>query len=161
MKQAHDVDYIRYALDDEVESVYATGSSSAEELKEAGVFDNATMVLSFKKGTVVTLTMSRSACYGYDQRCEIFGTEGLASVANEFTDSSVHSNVNGVQQTRLKHSFPQRFNAAFDAELEVFADCILDGSPWPIYKDDCIATQKIADCAKLSAELKEVVYLDR
>ncbi len=47
---AHDVDYIRWVLGDEVESVYATGTSSDEELKEKGVIDNATMVMKFKKG---------------------------------------------------------------------------------------------------------------
>lgn len=47
---AHDVDFVRYALDDDVVSVYATGSSSDERLKEAGVHDNAVMVMTFKKG---------------------------------------------------------------------------------------------------------------
>ena len=47
---AHDVDFARYALDDDVVSVYATGSSSDERLKEAGVHDNAVMVTTFKKG---------------------------------------------------------------------------------------------------------------
>lgn len=156
---AHDVDYIRWALDDEVDSVYATGSSSTEELKNAGVYDNATMVLSFNKGAVVTLTMSRSASYGYDQRCEIFGTEGLASVNNEFADSSIISNKGGIQQARLKHSFPERFDAAFAKEIDVFTDCILENTTWPIFKEDCISTQKIADAARKSAELREVIKL--
>ena len=156
---AHDVDFIRYALNDDVESVYATGSSSVQELKEAGVHDNATMVLSFKKGTVVTLTMSRSACYGYDQRCEIFGSEGMASVGNEFANNSIISNVGGVHQSRLKHSFPDRFNAAFCKEIDSFADCIVTESQWPISREDCIATQKIADAARKSADTKQVVKL--
>lgn len=156
---AHDVDYIRYALNDEVESVYATGSSSTEELKTAGVYDNATMVLSFKKGTIVTLTMSRSASYGYDQRCEIFGTDGLASVNNEFADSSIISGVGGIQLARLKHSFPERFDAAFAKELDVFADCILEKIEWPIKQEDCIATQKIADAARKSAQTNTVVIV--
>lgn len=156
---AHDVDYIRYALNDDVESVFATGSSSTQQLKDAGVYDNATMVLTFSKGTVVTLTMSRSACYGYDQRCEIFGSEGLACVNNEFAQSSIVSNYSGVHQSRLKHSFPERFDAAFSEELNTFADCILNDSKWPINQDDCIATQKIADAARKSAALQEVVKL--
>ena len=47
---AHDVDYIRWVLQDEVESVYATGTSSDDELRERGVIDNATMVMKFMKG---------------------------------------------------------------------------------------------------------------
>lgn len=49
--QAHDIDYIRWALEDEVKTVYATGSSSVQELEAAGVHDNATMVMTFSKGT--------------------------------------------------------------------------------------------------------------
>lgn len=156
---AHDVDYIRWALNDDVVSVYATGSSSDERLEKAGVHDNATMVMTFRKGTVVTLTMSRSASYGYDQRCEIFGTHGLASVNNEFANNSVISNMNGVHQSCLKYSFPDRFDAAFATELDVFADTIINGTSWPVTMHDCIATQQIADAARLSASTNEVVYL--
>jgi len=46
----HDVDYIRWCLGDDVESVYATGTSSVKELEDAGVHDNATMLLRFKRG---------------------------------------------------------------------------------------------------------------
>ena len=47
----YDVDYIRWTLQDEVVSVYATGTSSDDELKENGVIDNATMIMKFSKGT--------------------------------------------------------------------------------------------------------------
>jgi predicted dehydrogenase len=47
---AHDVDYIMHALDDEVVSVYATGTSSFPELAAVGVHDNATMLMRFSKG---------------------------------------------------------------------------------------------------------------
>jgi predicted dehydrogenase len=47
---AHDVDYIMHTLHDHVVSVYATGTSSDAELKAAGVYDNATMVMNFSKG---------------------------------------------------------------------------------------------------------------
>mmetsp|Transcript_19362 Transcript_19362/g.27224 ORF Transcript_19362/g.27224 Transcript_19362/m.27224 type:complete len:163 (+) Transcript_19362:895-1383(+) len=157
---AHDIDFIRWVLKDEVKSVYATGSSSSENLREAGVQDNATMVMTFTKGTVVTLTMSRSACYGYDQRCEIFGSEGLATVGNEFSNSSLLADSQGVHQSKLKHSFPQRFNQAFSSELDAFADTILLGTDWPVSPEDCIAVQKVADAAKESNKLNQVVHIE-
>ena len=103
--------------------------------------------------------MSRSACYGYDQRCEIFGTAGLVKVENEPSNTSILSNKEGVHQSRLKHSFPQRFHSAFTAELDAFADCILQETPWPITPDDCIKVQRVADAAKESCELNKVVEL--
>ena len=49
---AHDVDFILQAMgrDDEVTSVFASGTSSTMELEVAGVHDNATMVLKFQSG---------------------------------------------------------------------------------------------------------------
>jgi len=46
----HDFDFIRWCLQDDVVSVYATGTSSTEELEKAGVHDNATVMTKFKKG---------------------------------------------------------------------------------------------------------------
>ena len=90
---------------DDVVSVYASGTSSTDELAAAGVHDNANVLMKFSRGTciydyvlkrftacaflfllltldlssgtVVNLFMSRSATYGYDQRCEIFGDTKL------------------------------------------------------------------------------------
>ena len=46
----HDIDYIRHALQDEVVSIYASGSSSTDQLKAADVYDNATLMMKFSKG---------------------------------------------------------------------------------------------------------------
>lgn len=46
----HDVDYIRWALQDEVASVFAAASCSSKTLEEYGMHDNATMTLQFKRG---------------------------------------------------------------------------------------------------------------
>lgn len=157
---AHDVDYIVNVLQDDVVSVYAVGSSSDVELEAARVHDNATMVLNFSRGTTVTLFMSRSAVYGYDQRCEIFGTHGHVKIGNVQEHTAVISDVQGVHSARLEHSFPERFQEAFRSELETFADVILEGAAWPVSIEQCIAVQKIADAAKLSAETGEVVPIE-
>ena len=70
---AHDVDYIRWTLKDEVVSVYATGTSSDDELKENGVIDNATMIMKFSKGTIRELLcfvmLVYMYCYAYMLLC--------------------------------------------------------------------------------------------
>jgi predicted dehydrogenase len=53
---AHDVDFILQALPDQhVVSVYATGTSSTPELEQAGVHDNATMVMKFNQGSSIVV----------------------------------------------------------------------------------------------------------
>ncbi|KAL7527622.1 hypothetical protein ACHAWF_002250 [Thalassiosira exigua] len=180
---AHDVDFIRWTLGDEVERVYATGTSSDDELRERGVVDNATMVMTFRRGTVATLTLSRGSSYGYDQRCEVFGTDGLASVRNVPEHFGEVADASGVRRPRWTRSFPQRFEGAFYDEMDAFADVLLGDSDegsgdlsdegrsagtegderrtkWPVTEEDCVAVQRVCDAAVASCESGEVVRLD-
>lgn len=107
----------------------------------------------------MNLFMSRSATYGYDQRCEIFGDGGLVSTGNEHAHSTVLSNSHGITHAKLKHSFPQRFNEAFAAELDAFASTLLNDTAWPVTADQCVRVQRVADAAKLSCEENRVVHV--
>ena len=108
---------------------------------------------------MVTLTLSRGANYGYDQRCEVFGTLGLASVKNQHDNTSEIANETGIHRPKLQHSFPQRFEHAFANELDAFADTLLLGTPWSVTEDDCVAVQTICDAALESCDSGEVVHL--
>ena len=159
---AHDVDYILQVLkDDKVQSVYALGTSSTHELKDANVHDNATMILQFQSGVVVTIFMSRSATYGYDQRCEIFATDGRVQVGNIHENSCIKSTAEGHLSSKYQHSFPQRFHQAFSNEMDTFADVLLSPTAlsWPITKADCVEVQKIADAAQESQKTGQVIEL--
>ncbi len=107
----------------------------------------------------MTLFMSRSATYGYDQRCEIFGNKGLVSLNNEFAHSTTISNQDGLHFSKLKYSFPQRFHQAFGNELDAFVDNLLLGTPWPVTAQQCIRVQRVADAAKISCERGVIVPL--
>jgi myo-inositol 2-dehydrogenase/D-chiro-inositol 1-dehydrogenase len=110
-------------------------------------------------GTVVTLTLSRGANYGYDQRCEVFGTAGMASVINITETSTELSNSTGIHRPKWQHSFPERFEVAFGQELDAFADTLLLKKPWPVSESDCVAVQRVCDAALESCESGQVVNL--
>ena len=57
---------------------------------------------------------------------QAFGSHGMALSENIRETSTIIDSVGGGKSKRLFNSFPQRFEAAFEAELEHFADC-LDG----------------------------------
>ena len=156
----HDIDFVRWVLDDEAVEVYGTGSSSLEELKEVGVMDNATMLCKFSKGTVCTIMMSRSSSYGYDQRCEFFGTKGLLKVENQFESSCTLNDVNGIKNTVYKYSFPQRFHEAFNSEVNSFINVCLFNEVWPITMNDCVQAQNIAIGALKSCERGTMLQLN-
>ena len=113
----------------------------------------------FVTGTVVTLFMSRSATYGYDQRCEIFGDRGMVTVGNQHAHNTTLANSDGFHQSKLQHSFPQRFEQGFAGELDAFADTLLLKQPWPVTGQDCVRVQRVADAARLSCEIGQVVMI--
>ncbi|CAB9510932.1 Myo-inositol 2-dehydrogenase [Seminavis robusta] len=158
---AHDVDFITNALQDDIISVYATGTSMDKELQEAGVHDNAIMVMNFSNGAVATLFMSRCASYGYDQRCEVFGNNGgLLSIQNQPETTTVLSNAQGIHHSRLLHSFPQRFAQAFALEIDAFYDTVFQLDEWPITGEQCVKVQRVADAARESCREGRLVSLE-
>jgi myo-inositol 2-dehydrogenase/D-chiro-inositol 1-dehydrogenase len=156
----HDVDFIRWALNEEIESVYARGNSSREELLECNIQDNATMMMTTASGCIITLTMSRRASYGYDQRCEIFAEKGKISVGNEFETTTIISDKHGDHWSRLKNSFDSRFRDAFTNEINTFANTLLGKTTWPVTKNDVIRVQQVAAAAKKSLETNQIVHLE-
>jgi len=81
----HDIDYVRYLLggDDDVVEVMASGTSFVPELREAGVMDTAVTRVTFASGVVYNGEFTRSSTYGYDQRCEVYGSSGsMARIEN-------------------------------------------------------------------------------
>jgi myo-inositol 2-dehydrogenase / D-chiro-inositol 1-dehydrogenase len=156
----HDLDYVFNALSDTASSVYATGCSTDPVLQEKGVLDNALMVVNMKKGAVVTMQMSRSATFGYDQRCEFFGTSGSAAVTNPKEHDAVIRSIEGSKTARFSHSFPERFDVAFKKELETFKGVILGKGTWPVSEEECKVVQSVADAARRSYEEGRVVNIE-
>uniref|UniRef100_A0A7S3PH51 Gfo/Idh/MocA-like oxidoreductase N-terminal domain-containing protein n=1 Tax=Aplanochytrium stocchinoi TaxID=215587 RepID=A0A7S3PH51_9STRA len=155
----HDLDFICWCLNDEPLEIQGTASSSDPELAAENVVDTAMITIKFKKGCLCNIFMSRSSNYGYDQRCELFGTDGVISVENPKEDTCVSGTNTGFESSKLFHSFPQRFREAFESEMESFVDTVTKRTPWPVTEDDCVAAQEIAIAASASNALgAKVIY---
>lgn len=153
----HDVDFVRWCLGSDPVEIHGTGSSSDPVLAKENVLDTAMITMKFANGCLCNVFMSRAATYGYDQRCEIFGTKGMISVENEKENACLLSNEDGIQSSKHKYSFPQRFREAFENEINTFVEVVLDGKVWPVTKEDCIAAQRISSTAADSAKAGKIL----
>jgi myo-inositol 2-dehydrogenase / D-chiro-inositol 1-dehydrogenase len=126
----HDFDMARYLLGSEVVEVYATGGVMVEpEIGEAGDIDTAVITLKFENGAIGTIDNSRKAVYGYDQRVEVFGSEGMATAANPQADMHTLSNSAGFHTPVLPHFFIERYKEAYITELREFIASIQNDTP--------------------------------
>ena len=79
----HDFDVARWLLGEEVETVQAAASVLTDtKIGELGDFDSINVILTTASGKQCTITNSRRATYGYDQRIEVLGSKGSVSAEN-------------------------------------------------------------------------------
>ncbi len=129
----HDFDMARYLVGSEVSEVYATGGVMVDpEIGKAGDIDTAVITLRFDNGVIGTIDNSRKAVYGYDQRVEVFGSEGMVAVSNNTPDTAVHSNAEGVHSSLPLFFFVERYTDSYIAEMQAFIDCIQQDKTPPV-----------------------------
>ena len=79
----HDFDMARFLLQEEIDSIYATGSVLVEqEVGKRGDVDTAMAILTTPSGKQAHINNSRRASYGYDQRVEVHGAKGMVACQN-------------------------------------------------------------------------------
>jgi myo-inositol 2-dehydrogenase / D-chiro-inositol 1-dehydrogenase len=121
----HDFDMARYLMAAEVEEVFALGAVLVEPaIGEAGDIDTAVVVLRFANGALGTIDNSRQAVYGYDQRVEVFGNNGMVAVSNNVPDTHVYCDASGTHSALPLYFFMERYTDSFIAEMQAFIDCI-------------------------------------
>jgi myo-inositol 2-dehydrogenase/D-chiro-inositol 1-dehydrogenase len=156
----HDFDMARYLSGDEVDEVYVAGGVRVDpRIGEAGDIDTAVVTLIFKGGAIGTIDNSRKAVYGYDQRVEVFGSEGMVAAANNTPDSHVYSNAEGVHSAKPLYFFLERYMDSFIAEMKEFVECVQKDSPPPVTGADGRIPVMIAMAATRSYREKRPVKL--
>lgn len=127
----HDFDMVRYQLGEVVEIYAAGGVLLKPELNEFGDIDTDVVILKFANGAVGTIDNSRKAVYGYDQRLEVFCSNGTAFVDNEKENVAVKGSQDGFLSSKVPYFFMQRYAPCYVEEVRQFVECVRDDKPTP------------------------------
>jgi len=156
----HDFDMARYLMGGEVTEIYAAGVALVDpEIGQAGDIDTAVITLHFANGALGTIDNSRRAVYGYDQRVELLGSEGLLQAQNMLENTVVKSTVAGVTGAKPTYFFLERYMPAYAAEWAAFVQAIAGGKAPPVTLADGIAALAMAEAATTSAKTGAPVSL--
>jgi myo-inositol 2-dehydrogenase / D-chiro-inositol 1-dehydrogenase len=90
------------------------------------------ITLRFANGAIGTIDNSRKAVYGYDQRVEVFGSQGMVQAHNNTPDNDVHYTADGVHSAKPLYFFLERYMESFIAELKEFAQSIREDTTPPV-----------------------------
>jgi myo-inositol 2-dehydrogenase/D-chiro-inositol 1-dehydrogenase len=156
----HDLDMARFLLGEDPIEIFAVGSCLVDpEIGEAGDVDTAAATLKTASGKICTITCSRRATYGYDQRVEVHGSQGMLRAHNVHENTVEIANADGFKSAVVQNFFLERYADAYRNELLHFVEAINAGkAPMP-NGEDGLKAQQLADAAALSLQEQRPVLI--
>jgi myo-inositol 2-dehydrogenase/D-chiro-inositol 1-dehydrogenase len=128
----HDFDMARYVTGSDVVEVFARGAVRVDPaIGEAGDVDTAVITLVHANGCLTTIDNSRRAVYGFDQRVEAFGADGMALSDNPRAHTGTVATAEGTRGATLPYFFLERYIPSYLREWEAFVGAVRDGAPTP------------------------------
>ncbi len=156
----HDFDMARFLLGAEPAEILATGSCLVNpQIAELGDVDTALVMLRFPNGALGTIDNSRRSVYGYDQRVEVFGSEGQVTVENRVPNEAVHWGPDGLRGEKPLYFFLERYREAYIAEMETFISCVLRDTEPPVGGEDGKKAAVLGHSARQSLIVKNFVTI--
>mmetsp|Transcript_28580 Transcript_28580/g.32677 ORF Transcript_28580/g.32677 Transcript_28580/m.32677 type:complete len:348 (+) Transcript_28580:26-1069(+) len=157
----HDFDMLRYILGSECNTVYAVGESRIQDYfaKHSDV-DTAVVTFTFqtadKKNVFGTLNLCRKTSYGYDQRLEVFGKDGML-VSDNKRNNDVTLFSGTIARDQEAQDFLFRYGTSYKSELKIFAKAILEDTECsPSMNDSKQALLLARACEKALKEKRPV-----
>jgi myo-inositol 2-dehydrogenase / D-chiro-inositol 1-dehydrogenase len=148
----HDLDMARFLLAEEPVEVFAHASNLVDPgIGRAGDVDTAVVTMKTATGKIAHIANSRRAAYGYDQRIEVHGSDGLLRAGNK-TETTVEAGSQaGFSTDPALPFFLERYEAAYRRELDAFITAIEAGRAPSPGGEDGLKALVLADAATESA----------
>lgn len=147
----HDFDMVRFLAASEVVAVHAAGAALVDPtIAATGHIDTAVVTLWLASGAIAVIDNSRRAVYGYDQRTEVFGSDGMVRVENDLSNRVQVFDQYGSHGDKPLYFFLERYGEAFVAQSRAFVDAIVNGGSVPVSGQDGLAPVYIALAASAS-----------
>ncbi|MPZ93437.1 MAG: inositol 2-dehydrogenase [Propionibacteriales bacterium] len=152
----HEVDTSRWLLGDEIATVTVLAGKPSP--KAGSAQDPQLVVFEMASGVLVTVESFIHAQYGYDVRCELVGSEGVASMDTPTLGAVTRR---GGRTTVVPPDWRVRFGSAYQAELQAWVDSLASGefhgaSAWDGYAATAVAEAGLrarAEGARVAVEL--------
>lgn len=149
----HDFDMACFLTDSDVEELYVNSAVLVDPaIGEQGDVDTAIITMKMTNGALAVIDNSRKAAYGYDQRAELFGSNGMVATSNDTVSSAVISNADGVTGEKPLFFFLERYMGSFSEEMRQFTEAVINDTEVPVGIHAGLQSVKIGLAARKSVE---------
>ena len=157
----HDFDMARFLLGEAPSHVSAQTSVLVDpNIGDAGDVDTASVLLRTPSGRQAMITNSRRSGYGYDQRVDVHGSKGAATVDNQRPVSVDVATNDGFLRPPLHDFFMTRYADAYAVEIAAFVAAVKDGTAMEPTGADGLAALALAEAANRAAAEGRTVAVD-
>lgn len=159
----HDFDLARFMLDDEPAEVFAVAGALIDPAlgAELNDIDTAMIIMRTADGKQCHINNSRTAVYGYDQRIELLGTNGMLQSGNRKPHEMMRFSGEATEVAEpYLHFFIERYHEAFMAEITAFVDAIEQKTEPEVGFEDGRKALVLAEAAYRSLAEKRSVRID-
>jgi myo-inositol 2-dehydrogenase/D-chiro-inositol 1-dehydrogenase len=108
------------------------------------------VILRTASGRICQILNSRRCAFGYDQRIEVFGRDGMLLAGNETATRVVRADARGFVFEPALPFFLERYRAAYAAEIADFARALAGESVELATGEDGLRALELADAADRS-----------
>ena len=158
----HDFDLARYMLGEEPVEVFAVAGALIDPVlgAELDEVDSAMIVMRTASGMQCHINNSRTAIYGYDQRIELMGTEGMVQSGNRKPHEMRRYSAKSIEGAEpYLFFFIERYTEAFMAEIDAFVDAVETGEQPEVSFEDGRRALILAEAAYKSLSEKRLVQV--
>ena len=156
----HDFDMASFMVGAKPISIYATGGVNYNPAFTGIDIDTALITIKFENGVVCNIDNSRKCAYGYDQRLEFLGDQGMLSAENEKEHQASLFNSSGLQSALCKDFFIDRYTQAYSIENQTFIKCVQKNIEFPVTADDALIALQLAQASNDSLKQNKVIHLN-
>jgi myo-inositol 2-dehydrogenase / D-chiro-inositol 1-dehydrogenase len=147
----HDFDIFRWILDDEADTLHATGSCLSDPaIAEVGDIDSTAVTIRTRRGRLCQINTARRAAYGYDQRFEVLGSAGMLQAGNLRPTEVTAYSAQAVSTDLPEAFFLERYRDAYAREIAHFLAAVTRGDPVRTTIADGVKALELAEAATRS-----------
>jgi myo-inositol 2-dehydrogenase / D-chiro-inositol 1-dehydrogenase len=156
----HFFDLLRWLTNDEPVEVYAIGAALVDPaIGEAGDVDTSIVSMRMASGALCQIDSSRRTAYGYDERVEVFGSEGMAESARQsFRQLSLYKD-RQILRDGLHPGWFERVEPSYYEAIDAFLRSMEKGTPPSPSLEDGLRAQLIADKATESMKTGQAIKI--
>lgn len=149
----HFFDLLRWIAQDDPVEVHAMGAALADpRVAQYGDVDTSIAVLRMRGGALCQIDSVRRTGYGYDERIEVFGSQGMVESRRQRFRGVSRYHGDKIVEDGLHAGWFERIEASYYLSLDAFVTAVQHGTAPVPSLDDGLKAQLIAEAATQSLQ---------